>query len=262
MRPPSDAIALVTFATAQGERDHQEDRAVHEWMECPAAPSATGWLLAVFDGHRGAECSDKASKSLGKMFEAASAAQNGNVPETLRDVFRSLNALSSAMLSGSTASVVFIPQDAQEAYAAVLGDSPIAILDAKGAVRIGPEHNVRTNLKERAAAESRGGIYQGGYLEDSDRPGVGLQMARSLGDKDLTRVLNREPEIQKLALGGRGIVLVGSDGLFSPGGGSGLEQLTEILGKIRKGGGADVVVKDALARQTGDNVTAVVWRKD
>ncbi len=265
MGPPSNALAQVTSASAQGERDHQEDRAVHAWIDCPAAPEASGWLLAVFDGHRGAECSDKASKSLANSFaDGSSRLITGGVLEQRSPpcVFQSLNAMAGDMLAGSTASIVFIPEGAQEAYVAVLGDSPVAILDSKGSIYIGPDHNVRTNMKERAAAEARGGIYQGGYLEDSEWPGVGLQMARSLVDKDLARVLNREPEIQKVALGGRGIVLVGSDGLFSSGVASGPQQMAEILGKIRKAGEAGEVVKDALARRTGDNVTAIVWRKD
>lgn len=252
----------ITVSTAQGERDHQEDRSVHLRIDLPPIPYGTGWLLAVFDGHRGATTAEKASQSLPAMFETHLRAQRGDIPGTFRDVFSSLNKMATGQISGSTASMVYIPENAQSVYLAVLGDSPIAILDVKGGVHIGPEHNVRTNLKERVAAEARGGVYQGGYLEDSDLPGIGLQMSRSLGDADLNRVLNREPEIQTVAMGGEGYVLVGTDGLFAPGEGSGPEQLKRILGLIRKGAGAEEVVKDALRRQTGDNVTAIVWRND
>jgi serine/threonine protein phosphatase PrpC len=259
MNPSSEQGGLLTFATAQGQRDYQEDRAVHEWVECPTRPDGGGWLMAVFDGHRGAETADRASKALPSLFKTHLQAHARDIPQTLREVFLSLNQLVQGRLSGSTASVVFIPQDAQTIYLAVLGDSPVAILDAKGGVHIGPDHNVRTNLEARAAAEARGGIYQGGYLEDSDRPGVGLQFSRSLGDADLNRVLHREPEIQTVPFSGKGIVLVGSDGLFSQKR-SGPEQLARILGIIREGADAEGVVKDAIARRTDDNVTAIVWR--
>src|SRR5439155_9138069 len=122
------------------------------------------------------------------------------------------------------------------------------------------DHNVRSNLPERAQAEARGGIYRAGYLEDSENPGPGLQMARSLGDAELGRVLNREPEIQSLALGGKGIVLVGTDGLLLPGQEANALQLKRLLGFIQQGWDAQAVVNDALARHTSDNATAVVWK--
>ena len=83
-------------------------------------------------------------------------------------------------------------------------------------------------------------------------------MARALGDADLDRVLSREPEIETVSLGGKGIVLAGSDGLFLPGAGPNQDQLARLLNMIHEGADADALVKDALARDTGDNVTAIV----
>jgi len=260
MNPPSEPSGQVSVASAQGERDHQEDRAVYHWVQNPSLPGATGWLLGVFDGHGGAMTAQIASQALVALFEAQLQTQQGRLGETFREVFASLNALTQDHISGSTAAVVFIPQEAQTLTLAVLGDSPVAVLDSAGAIHVGPDHNVRSNLQERAQAEARGGIYWAGYLEDSENPGPGLQMARSLGDAELSRVLNREPEIQSLALGGKGIVLVGTDGLLAPGGAPAAQQLAEILELIRKGAGAEEVVKDALARRTGDNVTVVLWQ--
>ena len=127
-------------------------------------------------------------------------------------------------------------------------------------MHFGPDHNIITNLKERAAAQARGGVFHGSYLEDPRLPDVGLQMARSLGDAELARVLNREPEIETVALGGKGVVLVGTDGLYLPGGEPNPDQLTRLLKLIQQGADAQALVQDALARQTGDNVTALVWQ--
>ena len=247
----------MTSASAQGGRSHQEDRAVFEWIETNAV---SGWLLAVFDGHRGAASAEQAAQGLRSLFVERLTAQRGDAASALRDVFTALNDLTREYVSGSTASVVFIPADAKVATLAVLGDSPIVILDARGNAHFGPDHNVRTNLNERAAAEARGGVYRSGYLEDGQLPGVGLQMARSLGDADLSRVLDRAPEVETVPLGGQGIVLVGTDGLLSPGGTANSDQLGRLLALIQEGAGAKEIVTDALARGTGDNVTAIVWR--
>ena len=262
MKPPSEQAGKVSVASAQGKRDHQEDRAVHEWISCPSLQNGNGWLLAAFDGHGGAETADKASKALPSLFETHFLAQGGNVVKTLREVFASLNQMVEDKKSGSTASVVFIPQEAQNIILAVLGDSPVAVQDATGVIHIGPEHNVRTNLQERTAALARGGVFQCGYLEDEDRPGAGLQMARSLGDAELSRVLNREPEIMAIPLGGKGTLLIGTDGLLFPGKDTNISQVKRLLQLIRQGGDAQTLVKDALERRTGDNVTAIVWRRD
>jgi serine/threonine protein phosphatase PrpC len=259
--PMNGSSGQVSAASAQGSRPAQEDRAQTLWIDLPAVPNSPGWLLAVFDGHRHADVADKASKALPSLFKTALQASLSDVPQALRETFRALHALTQNALSGSTASIVYIPQEAGHAYVAVLGDSPVAVLDSQSRLYIGPDHNVRTNIPERASAEARGGFYQGGYLEDSDRPGTGLQMARALGDADLARVLSREPEIETVALGGRGVVLVGTDGLISAGQDPARRQLERLVKLIARGGDAHAVVEDALKRRTGDNVSAVVWKR-
>jgi serine/threonine protein phosphatase PrpC len=254
MKPSSARLAVVSTASAQGDRPHQEDFAVHARIE------KKGWLLAVFDGHNGAAAAGKASGALLSAFESSWQTVSGDVPAVLRETFSALVRLTRNDRPGTTASMVFIPEKAQQAYWAVLGDSPIAILDSKNLVHIGADHNVRSNPKELAAAIARGGIYRAGYLEDPELPGVGLQMARSLGDADLSRVLSREPDIGTAPLGGHGIILVGTDGLFGPENISREDQLTRLLKMARDGADAEALVQDALRRQTGDNATAIVWR--
>ena len=139
MKPTSARIASVGTASAQGARPDQEDRAVHAWIE------KKGWLLGVFDGHRGGATADKAAQELIPLFTSMLAASGGNIPAALRDTFASLNKMTRAHICGSTASIVFIPQEAQSVYLGVLGDSPIVVMNADGKVHIGPDHNIRTN---------------------------------------------------------------------------------------------------------------------
>jgi len=254
MKPTSARDAAISTASAQGARPYQEDRAVPLWID------GKGWLLAVFDGHRGASTADKASAALPGLFQSHLQRDPENFAGALRETFRALHQLSRNDVSGSTASAVFISADAQRVWWAVLGDSPVALSDFQGNIRAGPDHNIRNNVSERLAAERNGGVYSGGYLEDPQIPGTGLQMTRSLGDADLDRVLNREPEIESIPLGGRAIVLVGSDGLFGPEAAPRTDQLARLLKMTRDGADAEDLVKVALRRETGDNVTAILWR--
>jgi serine/threonine protein phosphatase PrpC len=250
----------VSAASAVGSRTYQEDRAVHQWIHPRHGGQGSGWLLAVFDGHRGAATADKAARAVVPAFELALRSRRGDVLGALGELFQLLEHLTHEDVSGSTASVAYIRQEAPHAYIAVLGDSPVALLDAEGRLHVAPEHNVRTNLAERAAAEARGAVYEEGYIFDFPHSDSGLQMARTLGDSDLSRILNREPEIEAVPLGKEGCVLVGTDGLLSPGAGDVSEQLARLMDMIRRGSDAQALVEDAVGRRTGDNVTALVWR--
>ena len=99
-----------------------------------------------------------------------------------------------------------------------------------------------------------------GYLEDPKVPNEGLQMSRALGDRNLARILNREPEIFSIPLGPSSLVLLATDGVLNsfdteveiP-----LKHLADLAGE---GNDAQRLVEDALQRQTGDNVTVILWK--
>jgi serine/threonine protein phosphatase PrpC len=96
-------------------------------------------------------------------------------------------------------------------------------------------------------------------LEDSRLPGIGLQMARALGDAALDRVLNREPDLLTVELGAESVVLVASDGLLLPLAPAD-SQLEILMERVRQGADAEALVQAALAAPTGDNVTVLVWK--
>ena len=98
-------------------------------------------VLAVFDGHRDAEAAEKASKALPDYFETHFQAQKGKARDVAA-VFAFLVRDGEDQRSGSTASLVFIPQDAKSVTLGVLGSS-IAVLDAEGTLHIGPDHMFR-----------------------------------------------------------------------------------------------------------------------
>ena len=250
----------TSTSTSVGRRSYQEDRYVYEEL-------AFGYLLAVFDGHSGATVADMASKNLSEIFSTEfkqwQAIGTDNYETLLRSVTATLDELVKAEKSGSTMSLVFIPKKSgvSSAWVAVIGDSPVVITDASGKIFIGPEHNVRTNLIERRAAEVRGGFYSGGYIWNPDTE-QGLQMGRDLGNRiNFGSILSHEPDVMEVKLGEDSIILITSDGVFDPSHTEDtLAEAGRFIDMVRKGNEAKDLVNDALSRQTGDNATAIVWR--
>jgi len=157
--------------------------------------------------------------------------------------------------AGTTLSIVHIEKDL--ATCAVIGDSPILIIDADGVAHISPEHNVGTSPNERYAVESRGGVVFYGRVQG--RKGW-LQLSRALGDAFMGRVISHEPEIYSIPLGPGSAVLVASDGVFDPTHTEMGEATARVVAQLRAG-----VTAQGLIESVGrlrDNATAVIWRPD
>jgi len=239
----------VSSATEKGKRPYQEDRLViHETSEV--------YLLGVFDGHGGDEVADKCAVLMPKVFDAVrSAVLVANFENMVREVFHVLNAETKDCYAGTAASIVLLPKHGKEAIIGILGDAPVMLQKTDGDIWLSPEHNVRTNSAERAAAEGRGGTVHNGYLF-ATFSGGGLQMSRALGDRELGKVLDRTPEIFRVPVGAGGFILVASDGLFDPS----HEECPkdEISAKIKNGLDAQQLANDAVCKPTFDNVSAIL----
>ena len=242
----------VTSSTHKGLRPYQEDRLIIATYE-------QGFLLGVFDGHGGADTAHLASEEIPGYF-ADEITEEGATPKTaLENAIRKVVIQTQSFGPGSTLSLAWIPAKGDTVTCAVIGDSPIIVKDADGKINISPEHNVRTNYEERRAAEARGGFVSDGYLFQS-YSGMGLQMARALGDTHLDKVLSRVPDIYEVKVGAGSFVIVASDGSFDPGH-YGFEKAAEEVVKLVEGGGdAKAIVDRAVKIKTGDNTTAIVAR--
>jgi serine/threonine protein phosphatase PrpC len=220
-----------------------------------------GFLMAVFDGHGGAQVSHLASERFPVLF-VNEITEPGTTPrEAFERSIAKLNLETQHFVPGSTLSAVFVPAKGDTATCAVIGDSPIVIKDAEGKTNVGPEHNVRTNKAEAEAAKKRGGFIYGGYLSAS-YSGPGLQMARALGDSELSKVLSRTPDIYEVKLGKGSFVVVATDGAFDPGHYEFDKAAEAVVELVDKGGDAAAIVDRAVKIPTGDNVTAIVVRVD
>ena len=249
-------MSAVTSATHMGRRPYQEDRHFVE-----EGPDYT--LFGVFDGHGGEGCAEWCAGRFPAAFrgiwtDLRPARKQDVWSWALRQAFADVSKGSEGFVPGCTASVALIPAAAADVYVGGVGDSPVVVGGARG-FHVGPDHNARTNKGERDAAVRRGARYvASGYLCCPWPSEIGLQMARALGDSDM-KFLSRRAQTYRRPL--RDFVLVATDGAFDPGHKNAEKELAAVVDLVRGGGDAAAVVERAVRARTGDNVTAVLWRR-
>lgn len=241
----------VTTAVKQGSRSYQEDCNLH--ISVAYESRLCGELLAVMDGHGGAAVSELCEQEIRNIFKFSGSEQS---EASLKKLVAELALRTGDYETGSTISLALITDVPLKVSVAVLGDSPVVVYDKQGQLHISPEHNVRSNLEERKAAEQRGGIYCHGYISAPDSSGE-LQLSRALGDSFLGSVLSKEPDVYTIAE--PVWVLVASDGLFDPGHSDMHRLLEEIKEYAKRNATADELMKWAEKRGLRDNATALVW---
>lgn len=251
----------VNSATDKGARDYQEDRFIVNRVD---NSKEKGWLLAVMDGHSGSEVAEFSEANLATYFKnftdpVLSITIEG-LKRALKLTIKVLSDSTKSMRSGCTLSIVYISETMAKAFVAVLGDSPVIIKHNKG-LFIGPEHNVRTNQNDKRIVLQRGALYDPeGYMVDPNT-GRGLQLTRALGDSYFDAYLIRRPQIFSLNLDKDSFVIVASDGLVDPNHKNDKDNIKGLVGILKNGGDALDLVRDALSRETHDNVTAVIWKQ-
>ncbi len=208
------------------------------------------------DGHGGAAVAEFCQRSLEDLFTLCALNQT---EQALKNLFVELNTKTVNMREGSTISVVCVLESHDEVSVGVLGDSVVTVLDAKDNFHISPEHNVRSNLKERTAAKRRGGTYEDGYIFSADLS-HGLQLSRALGDTDLGTILSRKPDIYTVKH--PQWILLATDGLIDPGHDASSGPLKEVAEFAKKRATAEELMEWAEKRGLLDNATAIVWKRE
>ncbi|MEK7094088.1 MAG: PP2C family protein-serine/threonine phosphatase [Patescibacteria group bacterium] len=246
-------MAHLSSTTTQGPREYQEDViAIHEFN----LGDTKGILLVVMDGHRGTRTADYCAAKIGQYF-APSSGSRKDIRAGLFGLIKRLATETRDLQSGTTFSAVCIVRNI--ATLAVLGDSPIVIVDRLGRVVIGPEHNIQTNATERKAAVARGGIYSRGYLWV---PGSrhGLQMSRSLGDAYMEEVILRKPEARRVSLGPNSLILVCSDGVLDPDHINSWERISELVEVAKRDCSAEDLLSLVKTKGLEDNTSIILWK--
>ncbi|MDP1689600.1 MAG: PP2C family serine/threonine-protein phosphatase [bacterium] len=246
-------MKFITSAVRKGRKSYQEDR--HCYLNIHGR-NLNGWLLAVMDGHRGDFVAEFCRTEIPKIFRLSEASQG---EKALEELVTELSRQTAHDNSGSTLSLALVIDRPRIASVAILGDSPVVIYDGKK-LHLSPDHNVRTNLVERAAAEVRGGRYDtrdGGYLYGLHYD-LSLQMGRALGDAWMGPALSHIPDIYTIK--NPRWVLVASDGLFDDTHRDTERLLLQVKDLARQKSSAKDLMQWAESRgPLRDNATALVW---
>lgn len=241
---------IVSWVQAQGPHEAQEDFLVH-------ASHGAYRLLGVLDGHHGAGTAQYCARTIPQIFDFSAE----DVGQELRRVVAALDDRTHRRESGSTLSLVHIDESRGAAVTAVLGDSPIIVVDEKGEVHRSEEHNVRTNEAERARAIAHGAFYSNGYICHGPHSADGLQLSRALGDRAFNTLLSREPDIHRYHLGKHSAVIIASDGLFDPAHEAPEAPVAdEVVALVRKRKSAARILRWREMRELEDNTSLIVWR--
>lgn len=245
--------SLLGIATTIGGREFQEDYFFTEYC-------AEGMLLAVMDGHNGPSTAMFVRNNFPRYFSSWWKRYHDS-ERAFRYAFRMVEKMTRKNESGSTMSAVFIYDDKPTALVGSIGDSPVIIYSPEGLIFTSPDHNVRTNLKERERCIARAGWYRDGYIMSATVRDVGLQMARALGDCEMGDVIERVPEFSFVDLQPGSVVVVASDGVFDPQHVSANQDICQIAKRVLEGATAEDTVRESPGKKY-DNVTAIVLRME
>lgn len=212
--------------------------------------------MAVMDGHNGDGASEFCFQHIDENF---SIRENENAEEALCNLVSKLANATTDFNAGTCLTVAYVDEIINQVSVAVLGDCPAIVIDKNKQVHVSPVHNVRTNLKERKAAERRGGYYSAdGYILNPNGS-YGLQIGRSIGDARMFGVTSQEPEIYTIQ-NPRFIALV-TDGVLE----IGQECSGELIEEFVKLSETNVTATDLLEYTDAlltlrDNATIVLWQ--
>ena len=245
--------ASVTYETAQGGRNHQEDRFA---VKLFPSRQPTNCLMAVMDGHSGGEAAEYCEREFVKTFFACYSQNHNQSPESkMRQTFNRLHCQMQHFEAGTTLSAAWVREKHNDVVVGILGDSPVIVVDRNLEVHASPEHNARSNAKELAAVKSRGGRYDGQYV--FNRYGDGIQLTRALGDVSFRDILSREPEVY--AVKNPLWVIVASDGVFDPEHAGTATLARELASILHSSSTAHDIMKWAARHGIRDNATVLLW---
>ncbi|KAJ9463250.1 putative protein phosphatase 2C 59 [Diplonema papillatum] len=218
--PTAKAPRVESFtATAAGTCHYQEDRAIRIGFlnqMCGVTPTSDlDYLIGVYDGHGGKECSEFIVERL--FQEIAKACASGDMLEGIKKAHEKADAdfiEKKNVDAGCTALTVLLRSD--KMWYAGAGDCR-AVLCRKDAssdkgistVQLTTDHNVKNPLEVEAVVE------RGGTILRNRVNGV-LCVTRALGNRPCRELISQVPDVDSRPIDYQNDVflVIGSDGLF------------------------------------------------
>ncbi|MDD5086003.1 MAG: PP2C family serine/threonine-protein phosphatase, partial [Candidatus Omnitrophica bacterium] len=241
-----------------------EDRYVSERLLLKDVPHGCGQLLALMDGHGSKGVSSYIANRLGGLFPLYMKYYNGDLKEVLGAVFGKLKLELKHSKDGSTAIIVYVPDDELRAYIGFIGDSFAVIEDKNGKVVTNQVHNIRYNPAERGKALSeRGAILlkdsKGGDYIGRKVGGTGLQLSRTLGVASLDGIVGRDHDFYIVDIKPGSLIALASDGLLCDDPSLPYVDQVRLFVKRLKSGASPKEIVKAAASETGDDATLIMW---
>lgn len=258
-------LATSYAKASQGPRKSMEDtHVIHK-----VSDSIT--LLAVFDGHGGAQVANLCKQNVGQVF-ANIVLQYGchHMERNLLKTYAELDDMAYTSFEdesvGATAAIVLITPDrvwfsnCGDTMSLVGMQSTTATAAKKQSARFMSENHRVDNEKDRVEAAGSRIIYLGGCL----RVDGGLNIARSIGDHYIKNVVISQPYITSYPLYGKGrldYALIASDGLWDV---FDEEAADAKITSLRQQHGQNIhavlngMIKLAYGRGSADNITLLM----
>ncbi|VDO62762.1 unnamed protein product [Haemonchus placei] len=174
----------ISCESEKGRRPKQEDRMLAMPTLALVFPDSDVALMAVFDGHGGAECAAYCCAHLPAEFVRALNANPTSLEASMKQAFERLDTRLSARCeherwrSGTTAVAAAI--DAKSMVIAWVGDSAAYVLSSDNDLRKITNAHVPTNEEEARRVEQDGGQLL--YIQGELRVNGVLNLTRALGD--------------------------------------------------------------------------------
>lgn len=167
------------------------------------------YISLVLDGHGGKECSEFIKKNFYNIF-----LEKENIykrySKILYETIKKINNLflKSSQKSGSTLNLLFINKNTKKYYVLNVGDSRCLVNYNNGQIKqISNDH--RLNIEKE-----RDRIYLKGGVIINNRVNGMLGMSRSLGDKNLSKIISSKPDLYFGYIKNIKYFIQGTDGVF------------------------------------------------
>ena len=210
-------------------------------------------LFAIFDGHNGAIVSEFLQKNFAKTLRKNLELTQFKIEESLGNSFieidSELKKNKKLKMTGSTATIVLI--DNNLIYCANVGDSTCYYLSIDEIKQLSIQHNIK-NKKEVDRIKKNNGLIFNGRVFGS------LSVTRAIGDFDFKDAgvvaiptISREKICDKSKF-----VILASDGLWDVISKDDAFEMSKNMENAK--GFCEMLVKDAIDKGTGDNVSCIV----